>query len=564
MKLHLDTAPAPPIQSTPHRVHLDGAGVNLVIELEADEELTDTMLALRPARTGSKPIWSAPAVDSDKDGTLADITWVSLDWHSTRTVEKVTFTLEGADNLAVRVKIAKGASQWFSPPGPTMSDVPNAGQTTRTLSFPDTTADRLLIEFVRQDLDAFMAVTLLEPPIVEFGPRARDPVVAVQAKRAIFSLAGEPSGAIEVPKLLESLREQKLALLGPAKIPLVVRAGSAGNLDLTWRFVVDHRSHRFDLPLSGPSGSIELGWAGEALIVLFQRTHASDPLARVIALEFAFSHTPKRERLLFTPPLEQLREQIGELIRPLGESAQRFDLRGPELLTGVSLWVRPLSAAVELLVALHADDGGVPAAAPLVEVPVSIAAPEHAWLGPRWLEVEFPAPVPASGRVWFVVRGTAGELSWLLGRPEPEFAPAEFGLGELRYRRNGGAWLDRRGSDPHAYAQAWALLRVRTLETGPIPPPTLELQLRTSNKHQSQTHPLPLVAGKVAWTPSMAVLPNSSTAIVLRVRSSVPTTIHASALTLRWQAVTPSYFDETIELIPTASLLAKIAGPKLH
>src|SRR5690606_17846308 len=172
MQITIDGTPVPALQASLRRVAIVGEGVELAVELDADEELGEASLTLHKASGAPEPSWSDPVVASDVDGSLIGITWVSLDWGETRTIEKVGVALTLANQLGVRVKIAKGASQWFSPPGPTMTAVPNSvGPTTLTLSFPDTTADRLLIEFVAQGLDAFKTVSLTATPSVEFGPR---------------------------------------------------------------------------------------------------------------------------------------------------------------------------------------------------------------------------------------------------------------------------------------------------------------------------------------------------------------------------------------------------------
>ncbi|HLT36000.1 MAG TPA: hypothetical protein VK034_06935 [Enhygromyxa sp.] len=528
MQITIDGTPVPALQASLRRVAIVGEGVELAVELDADEELGEASLTLHKASGAPEPSWSDPVVASDVDGSLIGITWVSLDWGETRTIEKVGVALTLANQLGVRVKIAKGASQWFSPPGPTMTAVPNSvGPTTLTLSFPDTTADRLLIEFVAQGLDAFKTVSLTATPSVEFGPRARD--VAIAARRSIFSLPGEPLSPVEVPGLLAALAEQKLALLGPTTIPLVLRAGSAGNLDLVWSFVADRLIHELGPPISGPRGELALGWAGAVELPLFQREGPLDPLARVLALELALDYQPAPERLLIEPEPALLDEKLAELVRPLNDRAQRVELAGPEQLTGVSLRVRPLSGKLELLVAVHADAAGSPAASPLVEVPVSIAEPDYAGRAPRWLEVDFPTPVAASGSAWIVVRSLVGELSWMVGRPKP------IAISTLRHRRSEGAWLERSED-----LDGWALLRLRALETGPIPPPTLELQLLTDGAHESHA---------IEWAPTIRWTPPSpapaATAIVLRVASAVPATLGVADLTLRWRAVAP--LDAEIE-----------------
>lgn len=529
MQITIDGTPAPALQASPRRVAIVGEGVELVVELAADEELGEASLSLRRASGAPEPSWSAPVVASDIDGSLSGITWVSLDWGETRTIEKVGVALTLANNLGVRVKIAKGASQWFSPPGPTMTAVPNSGSPiTLTLSFPDTTADRLLIEFVEQGVDAFKTVSLTATPSVEFGPRARD--VAIAAKRAIFSLPGEPLTPVEVPGLLAALREQKLALLGPTTIPLVLRAGSAGNIDLVWSFVADRLIHEFGPPISGQRAELALSWAGAVELPLFQRQGPLEPLARVLALELTLDYLPTPERLLIAPDPALLDEKLAELIRPLSDRAQRVELVEPEQLTGVSLRVRPLNAKVELLVAIHADAAGSPAASPLVEVPVSIDEPDYAGRAPRWLEVDFSTPIAVSGSVWIVVRSLAGELSWMVGRPKPA------AISTLRHRRSEGAWLERTED-----LEGWALLRLRALETGPSPPPTLELQLLTMGAPESHA---------IGWAPTIRWTPASpaaaATAIVLRVASAVPATFRAADLTLRWRAVAPH--DPELEL----------------
>jgi hypothetical protein len=217
-------------------------------------------------------------------------------------------------------------------------------------------------------------------------------------------------------------------------------------------------------------------------------------------------------------------------LRPTLESGQRFELSTAQRLVGVSIWARALAEQVRIEATLHADDAGAPAPQALATTQVELSEPDYARQGPRWIELEFPTPVDVpAGPVWIVVGCEQGELAWFVGRPRPAAA------GELRQRRNGGAWLTRADIDP----QGWALVRVRALEQGELAAPMIELILRDRSTPE-QTIPLSLDAsGKLVWSADDPSDADAAGEVLLRVYSTVPTTLSLSELRLRHRLVDP-------------------------
>ncbi len=531
--------------SNPPRVLLEGEGRTLSITLDADEELVEATLTLVQA-LGGNPSFSAPTIATDKGAALAAITWISADWGSTRTLAKLAIgTITAANAMRLRLQIARGGSQWYAPPGPSSFVVP-AGSLPFEATLPDTVADRVMLELIRND-GVFEPVTVSANPTFTFGTRARDITIEVQNKRQVFFLAGEPEGAVVVPDLLGALREQKVGLSGPTTIVLVIKAGAAGELGVQTSLIVDKILSSFVEPQPGPSAALSLSWAGEAEAVLFRRATKGSDRARVQGIELTLTHEPVREKLILQPNPALLGEAVGELLRSQVESAQRFTLAGPERLIGASIWARPLSALVKGSATLYADEAGVPASTPLAQASFELDDQEFFRTGPRWVELELAAPVDVpAGSLWLSVTCETGELGWIVGHPRPAV------IGDLRQRRNGGAWLSRGEQDP----DGWALLRVRAAEQGELPMPSAELIMRDrAGGGGPQIVPLSFDAsGKASWIPANPTDADAAGQVVVRVRSSVPTTVSLSALKLRWRPVAPGLMDadealEPIELI---------------
>lgn len=541
MQVHVKGQAKPLVGSTEALVEREAT--TLVITLEADEELVEAQLRLVPA-TGPAPSFSSATIATDKGtsqaGTpiLTNITWVSADWGATRTLQRVSIaSLQNAADLRVRLQIARGSSQWYSPPGPhTFQLVAAPAGQAFTATLPDTVADRVMLEFLGSQMiiQPVQPVTIGAAPTLSFGAKARDVAIHVQGKRQVFAVAGDIAAPIAIPELLASLRAQAVPLAGPTTITLELLAGAAGLVGLDWRFAVDEVQTSFPTPtlepVTRPSVTLSLPWMGRAEVPLFRRANRQAARARVEGLELALDHVPLRERLIVVPADELLREAVGELLRATLESAQRFELAAAERLIGVSIWARPLAAKLSIKAALHADESGAPAAQPLATTQLELDEPDFGRAGPRWLELEFQAPVDVSaGPVWLVLGCEVGELAWFVARPRPP------GLGELRQRRSGGAWLTRSNLDP----AGWGLLRVRALQQGPLAAPRVELVLR-DRQDAAQTHALELDAsGKLVWIPDAPSNADAAGAVVLVVHSTEPSTVSLSQLRLRHRLVAP-------------------------
>lgn len=535
MQVQVKGQAKPPVATA--EVLLEGEGATIVLTLEADEELVDAQLKLT-ASTGPAPTFTAATIATDKGTTqggapiLASITWVSADWGTTRTLERIAIDkLQNASDTRVRLQVARGSSQWYSPPGPNTFSLTSApaGQVF-TAVLPDTVADRVMLEFfVANPVQPVLPVTLTAAPTLTFGSRARDITLKVQGKRQLFDVAGVVGDPVVVPELIAGLREQKQSLVGPGTITLELVAGAAGLVGLDWRFVTDAVRTTF-VANGSASTSLSLPWNGRAEVPLFRRASKQAARARIEGLALALQHEPLRERLVLVPSDALLNEAVGELVRPAIESAQRFELAAPQQLIGASIWARPLTQRLVITASLYADASGAPAAQPLATTQVVLDEPEVARAEPRWIELEFPTVVETSaGSLWLVVGCDEGELAWLVAHT-PLAA-----VGELRQRRHGGAWLTRATLDP----QGWALLRVRALEQGQLAAPSVELVLR-DRQAGPQTVPLALdAAGRIAWTPSAPSNADAAGDIVLVVHSTVPTNVTLSDLRLRHRLVSP-------------------------
>ncbi len=504
-------------------VLLDGEGRTLSITLDPDEALAEATLTLSRADAAT-PKFSGPAFATDKGESLAAITWISADWGATRTLAGISLpSLSSAAALKIRLQIARGSSAWYSPPGPHTFELPAGPDQSLTASLPDTVADRVMLEFLTNPQMTIQTVTLKQPPVIRFGARARDITLGVRGKRQLFAVDGEPAGPVEVPGLLDALRGQGVGLTEPTTIDLLLRAGAAGNLGVTWRFVADKICASFLVPDPSPTAALTLAWDGHEEVAI--AVGDAGPFD-VFCVELALTHEPTRERLLLGPSKPPpTRSYLGELVRPADERGQRIELAEPGQIVGVSIWGRPLGDRVTALATLHADDGGAPASTPLTAARLESIEPEVARGGPRWIDLDFTAPVDVqAGPLWLVLGSEAGEFVWILDSGRP------VGLGELRQRRNGGAWLARDAMD----ADRGVVLRVRARELGALPPPTAALVLRGPQGEES----FPLVAdtgGTMLGAMFDAVGPFDGAS--LRVRASVAAAVSLAGLRLRWRPV---------------------------
>jgi len=189
-----------------------GAPLRLQLILAADEELVAASLSLR-GRTlaAAEPSFSAPTLSSDAEtpGSFTAVTWVSADWGSGRSLAKLSLCVldPGAATLA-QIKIARGGSGWYSPPGPLGVSLP-AGVPV-SLSFPDTVADRLMVELLELGVPRPCTLSTVvidgeslgELPL-GFAPAARSPQLRLSGRSSFFTHEGviATGTELEVPAL---------------------------------------------------------------------------------------------------------------------------------------------------------------------------------------------------------------------------------------------------------------------------------------------------------------------------------------------------------------------------
>lgn len=496
--------------------------VRLRVVLDGDEELVGIDLALHGRSSAAAMPSFAPPTFARSNPPNQDVTWVTADWGGGRTLAKVTLRSSNPDaKQTVQLKIARGQSGWYSPPGPhSLALVANQNI---VVSLPDTIADRLMVELM---VDGAPSPCKLETCDVEFGGAARNPSVALAGERPLFEHAGviATGTSVSVEGLLESLQSRLPTPLRNQSFTLELGAAAAGLLGLAWNLTVERVLEHFDA-IAGQQSTLTLAldWSTPTRHVL-----PISATAVVHGLRLAARWTPIDERAVLGPDMTNPSRGVAGLLRPRYEQAQGFSFVPTGPLTGIDLWVRAPAQglALELSLTIVEDRGGVPDAAALATVAISLAADGHS-LGPTpsWLRIDLAKPLALTvERWWIVVRVDAGELAWMWAGPRPTDVSAP------RYRRDGGAWLDREVEDP----DAWAMTRLRALDPTPAPAPKLEL-LVDETPHElraSANDPTVFELPPSAATPSGA-------SVVLRATSDVAGQLELGALDLRWREPTP-------------------------
>lgn len=468
-----------------------GAPLRVRMVLEDDEELTSATLLLR-GRTSSPPSvpFTAPELDSDAPTGFSGLTWATADWGSGRSVSRFRVRITGGGSPQLRLKIARGGSGWYSPPGPHSFAFDGSGNVSG--SFPDTVADRLMVEFFDPVTGAPDTATMVIPlgtatvlPVT-FDALARDPSVAFVGESPFFSHRGaiaDQSGSkraeVAVPNLMATIREQHGEVVRAIEVELEIAADAAGQLGIGWAFETVHHLEDFS---GAPTLESAIDWAHTETIALLATT------AEAHGVELRARWVPDHERVELAPDASanspDLADDLaGAIVRPLRQEAQGFTARPTRAITGVDLWGRALPSsgeAVALTIDIVDDRRGGPDSTPLATATSSLARTNSS---AEWLAIDLPEPLDPSAfageRWWLVAHVDAGELLWVFSSPGPGSTRRADVTGP-RYRRTAdaslaaaadGSWLSRDDSDP----ESWALTRVRVREPEAAPTPTLTL-----------------------------------------------------------------------------------------
>jgi hypothetical protein len=535
----------PLVNPAPMSVLVPAEGLRLRLALAAGEELAEATLGLRRHAGAEVPAFPPPAVETSSGAGVSGVSWVKADWGSARTVRSFSlgFGASVAAPLLVRVQIATGGSGWFSPPGPHAFPLQNVTGTTQLAgTFPDTVADRVMLEFLDQASGQPTNVTLDNPPLqLGFGAHARDLGLRMAGGRDFFGHAGELAAGAErpVPDLLAVLRAASSAarpgpddIDKPVDLVIEIRAAVSGFVALTWGFAASRIVRRF--ADQADTRRLVLPWS--------EPVREAVPLAppgRPERLTVALTGEPVPERLVLQPAPSELGEAVAALCRPLVENAQPFALALAQPLAGVDLWARPLTTKVTARVDVRADEGGRPAAVPNRALAGTLVIDEQSVArGPSWWPVTFDAPgaPPVTGpgaRFWLCLQIDEGELLWFLGAQRPAAAESP------RYRRDQGDWLVRERATGVAgapEAAAWALARLRVVETAPPPPPDAQIVLVS---HDGTELPYPLVAGPdgLRWDAAglQPPVPATIARVDLRLVASVASTVTLTNLQLGYR-----------------------------
>ncbi|MEX1367819.1 MAG: hypothetical protein AB1Z98_32120 [Nannocystaceae bacterium] len=507
-------------------------GAVLRIDLGPDEVLDG--IELRLVRSAGAPVSpvALPVSQLSTDGPaspLSSLTWVAADLGATRSLDRFTLSFSSKPNpLTVRLRVARGGSAWYPPPGP--QSFAMAGALSLTGSFPDTVADRLMLEMfvdggAAGEVPATVDLTAPSPLTVTYGQHARELGVGLLGGRRLLRVSGEaPAGeGVEVAGLLELLEDELGEGLRGQSIELEIGADVAGEVTLQWVLSSSRVQDRFGEQAQAEE-VFSVGWGETVTRALpLPTSHSSE----LLQLELRVDSDPQLERVVLSPVSSAPSVGSGQLSRPLYDVAQALTLSDSRSLVGVDVYARAIGSPPTPRAALHADQDGRPAVAPLVELTASTMeiGAEPAWVP---FTVAEPIDMPTAP-YWLVLSVDEGELLWLVDSQRPS------GAGALRVRRDGGPWISRTGTGE----RPWAMTRLRVLESSPPPSPTIELvgfSAEPDDPAQEPDFVVPLRPdddGRLRWSPADPDLPPTVAQLGLRIASTVATTITLSELVLR-------------------------------
>lgn len=485
--------------------------VVLALELLEDEVLEQATLVLRRA-THPGPAPTVTASSTSTGGSFVGVEWVMATWDRTQSVEALSLAFTSKPNpLLVRVRIARGGSGWYLPPGPHTFTL-GAAMALHVV-FPDTTAERVLVEFLdAQGSPVAVDLSEADPLTVRLGREPRDLDLRIRGHRPLLRWSGAiPAEAgIAVNDLHDRLETELGREARAGMVVLELRAAVAGELSLDWAFGTVRIGERF--PDGTPARTIPIPRDGSVDQPLLLDATAG---ARVERLTLSVSASPVAEQLVLAPN-DDAPSGEGQLVRPLYEAARAIQLPQAWSLTGFDVLARALVEATSITLALHPDTAGRPAASAAVELLRVLEAP---MAEPAWIAFDIATPLPVTAGIWWLMlRVDQGELVWLsTTAPEADV---------MLHRRDRGTWLTRAGRT--------AATRVRAVGAPPKEP--LSLWLRGAQDGGAEWEARLSLAddGVVRWSAGpMAPLPSDH--LALRIVADVPTTVTLSNLQLRYR-----------------------------
>lgn len=490
----------------------DAQPLTLTLRPIDDEQLVAASLVIG-AGSGSGSSSAPVELRSSNDGAWTGVTWVMASWDSVRSVQSLTLEFASKPNpLVIRVSIAQGGSGWFLPPGPHTFTLGAAMQLHAVL--PDTVADRVLVELLDgQGSPVSADLSPVAPVGVLLGRKPRELELRVRGRRSLLRWSGAiPAEGWALEDLHARLRSELRSELRGEEVVLELRAAVAGELMLSWELDALRVAERF--ADASTTRSFEVGFASEHSEALLS---AETEAVALESLVMAVSAAPSTEQLV---PRSSTTTSSGDgqRVGQLHDAAQLITLAQPHQLTAIDVLVRGLVDGTTVTLSLHADDGGRPAAAPLVELQQEISA---RMFEPDWVSFGFTTPVLVeAGRWWVMLKVGDGELMWLVSS-----ATTASGL---FHRRDRASWL-------RCVPSREAVLRARALAQPPAEPVSLWLQGHPIDGGAAWELPLDIDEDGVARWSSGSVTPPVSNRIALRVAAAVTTAVTLSDLVLRYR-----------------------------
>jgi hypothetical protein len=444
-------------------------GVDLVrasLSLEApdDDETIDIVKTAAIAASSGK-----------NDFKDAEVEWISLDWGARRPIVLLNVTAKGGgkdDPRRGRLKVAEGGP-WF-PPLP--FEVVQLG---KAIHLPGITATRLLIEIVKvagEKLETSSAV--IESIAARVAARPPNLKASIDSREPFFEhplLLGPGEALVLRDELTGALRNAWPANRRGGKVVVTLRCSAAAllrrvDLSITTSLVLS--------TWSGAGGSKTLSIAaGESALARID-VPAQKPIA---SIGFTVRRTLRKEVVaLFPRPRAD--PPVAHHVGSGFGAAQAFSVRMPSAaLTGLDLYLSPLTRTAKGTVTLYPDAFGRPADVPIKGGSAEIAIKENGALRvARWMSIDFAADVPVADQVfWAVLDFTEGDALWLLDEaPLPEAAAKAMPCGALFRSSPGDPFRAREipGSFISVMKRPWACARLRFRAESEPPWPTVTLK----------------------------------------------------------------------------------------
>lgn len=517
-------------------IPVDPDGTVLALEIPADSELlaaTLTLVAPGDDRTidlltGPRAATLASSQGAGMPASNVAIYWLSADWRTRRPLVAVQVNVGGnTPNLIGVLKLSEDGP-WY-PPNPSHLTL---GSLQR---LPALFATRLMVEFATDANNVLTSTTAMVTALsLLTAARPGDLTLTLgDAPVASHALPFDPRETWPVEaELLAALRDALADRGGPVRLRL--RSSEPALLHrLTLALDRVPRVRRF---AAGPAVTAALLADGTATIPI-----TLPPNAAVDSLAFTLRADLPPERPAVTvdnaPP-----GLYAHRVTPDRSAAQAFNNAPGATLAGLDLHLQPIAPLLQATVSIHADECGMPAAAPLLSIPLErVQDGDPPWRS-EWWRLDLPAGLALPDNPWWVsLSVTRGDLLWHLDTALVADAPAAPLPQSARWRHGADHWLLREVPGPgpvRTLVVPWARTRVR-LAADPANPPTPTLHLLYRGAELPLT---PDADGRV--TVSRAQLaphdarPNAPLAI--RAASAVAGSVTASDLELRLAPVRDS------------------------